>query len=257
MNAKILSTLDRSDHHANVDPLERHRFEQMASQWWDAGGAFWPIHGLNALRADYIARTVPRVMHRHRQGDQPLAGLAAVDVGCGGGILAESLARMGASVHGVDVVGRNIDIALHHARGRGLDVHYESADADTLVRRGLTFDLVTCMEVVEHVPDVEALINDCIALLRPGGVFVVATINRTMFAWLTAIAGAEYVLKLLPRGTHQWRRFVRPSELTKPMERAGLAVCETAGVRVNPFTRKFWLSRNMSVNYMLVAKRRL
>jgi 2-polyprenyl-6-hydroxyphenyl methylase/3-demethylubiquinone-9 3-methyltransferase len=176
-------------------------------------------------------------------------------VGCGGGILAESMARLGARVHGIDVVARNIAIAAGHARGSGLDICYETVTVTDIAARGLGYDVVLNMEVVEHVPDVEAFMADCARLVKPGGVMAVATINRTAKAWLFAIVGAEYVLRWLPRGTHRWRRFVTPFEVSRLLSAGGLHTVASTGVRVNPFTRQMALTRSLAVNFMLLARR--
>jgi 2-polyprenyl-6-hydroxyphenyl methylase/3-demethylubiquinone-9 3-methyltransferase len=165
------------------------------------------------------------------------------------------MARLGAQVHGIDVVEKNIAVAARHARDTELAVSYETTDAAALSARGLTYDVVLNMEVVEHVPDVPALLDDCARLVDPGGVMVLATINRTSLSWIFAIVGAEYVLRWLPCGTHRWRRFVTPGELQRCLEAAGFEVVARTGVRVNPLTRRFALTRIMAVNYMLVAKR--
>jgi 2-polyprenyl-6-hydroxyphenyl methylase/3-demethylubiquinone-9 3-methyltransferase len=196
-----------------------------------------------------------RAFGRDPSNPAPLCGLDVLDVGCGGGILSESLARLGASVHGIDVVERNVEIACRHAQDSGVTVRYEALSASALVERGVDYDIVLNMEVVEYVPDVPALLKDCARLVRPAGAMVVATINRTALSWLFAIVGAEYVLRWLPRGTHRWRQFVPPATLERLLDDNGFGVIERTGVRVNPFNRHFALTRLMAVNYMLVARR--
>ena len=203
----------------NVDPEEAARYAALASTWWDPRGPFWPLHRLNALRTEYLRQELSRMFAREPGKNTPLAGLEVLDVGCGGGILSESMARLGARVHGIDVVERNIAIAAGHAADSGLEVRYETCTVSSLVARGLAYDVVLNMEVVEHVPDVKAFMADCAHLVKPGGAMAVATINRTPRAWLFAIFGAEYVLRWLPRGTHQWRRFVTPLEVESSARR--------------------------------------
>jgi 2-polyprenyl-6-hydroxyphenyl methylase/3-demethylubiquinone-9 3-methyltransferase len=239
----------------NVDPREVQHYEQLAHTWWDTSGPFWPLHRLNALRSAYLRQILARLFERNADEAQPLHKLRVLDVGCGGGILSESMAKMGAHVHGIDVTDKNIVIARHHAQASGLDVHYENITVGALHQRAPGYDVVLNMEVLEHVPDVAALVADCVHLLRPGGVLVLATINRTLLSWLFAIVGAEYVLRWLARGTHRWRRFVMPHELDSFLAAGGLRIVAQNGVRVNPFNRHFSLSQRMAVNYMLVAQR--
>ena len=239
----------------NVDPREVAHYTSLAETWWDPTGPFWPLHRLNALRTGYLREVLAAGFGRDAAGSAPLAGLDVLDVGCGGGILSESMAALGARVHGVDVVERNIAIAREHAARSKLPVRYQQAPVSTVLRDGRDYDVVLNMEVVEHVPDVPALLAECARLVRPGGMMVVATINRTALAWLLAIVGAEYVLRWLPRGTHRWRQFVTPAEVEIALSACGLDVTHRTGVRVNPLTRHFALTRIMAVNYMLVARR--
>ena len=251
----IFNSSDASLAKANVDGREVAYYEQLASTWWDRRGPFWPLHRLNELRSGFLRDVLSRAFARSPYEPQSLRGIRILDVGCGGGILSESMARLGAKVHGIDVVDKNVQIATTHASGSGLQVRYETTSAVALARRGVQFDAVLNMEVLEHVPDAAALVADCARLLRPGGVLVLATINRNLLSWLFAIVGAEYVLRWLPRGTHRWRRFVTPDELTRFVTEAGLEVRERIGVRVNPVTRHFALTHWLAVNYMLVAQR--
>ncbi|MCB1739289.1 MAG: bifunctional 2-polyprenyl-6-hydroxyphenol methylase/3-demethylubiquinol 3-O-methyltransferase UbiG [Gammaproteobacteria bacterium] len=239
----------------NVDPEEAARYAALASTWWDQSGPFWPLHRLNTLRVDYLRPRLARVFDRDPDAALPLQGLRVLDVGCGGGILSEAMARLGAEVHGIDVVQRNIEIARLHARQSSLAIRYDLEDVESLARAGSRYDIVLNMEVVEHVPDVSRFMKACAALVNADGVMVLATINRTPRSWLFAIVGAEYVLGWLPRGTHRWDRFVRPSELQQMLRAAGLATIERSGVRINPLTRRFSLGRSLAVNYMLIASR--
>jgi 2-polyprenyl-6-hydroxyphenyl methylase/3-demethylubiquinone-9 3-methyltransferase len=238
-----------------VDPRERAYYERLSQTWWDRSGPFWPLHRLNALRINYIRDQVCRLRGRDADAERPFEGLRIVDVGCGGGLLSEPLAELGAGVTGIDVVEKNIDVARHHAAGRQLEIHYETVTAEELARRGERYDVVLNMEVVEHVADIEPFLGACCRLVADDGVAVIATINRTAASFAAAIVGAEYVLRWLPRGTHRWNRFLRPSELETLIRRNGLLLDTCAGVRINPLTRRFSLTTSLSVNYMMVARR--
>lgn len=238
-----------------VDPSEVAYYERLAHLWWDPSGPFWPLHRLNGLRVGYIREQACAALGRDPSGARPLADLSVLDIGCGGGILSEAMARLGAHVTGIDPTGRNVAIARRHAEQAGLDIDYRHSTAEIAAGAGEAYDLVLNMEVVEHVADLPAFMAAATALVRPGGVMVVATLNRTAISWLFGIVGAEYVLRWLPRGTHQWRRFVRPIEAERWLTAGGLCVRARAGVRVNPFTRRFSLTPWMAVNYMLVAVR--
>lgn len=240
---------------SNVDPAEIEHYAALADTWWSTEGPFWPLHRLNALRIDYIRDTLCHSYGLPVQDALPLRGLRVLDVGCGGGILSESMARLGADVHGIDVVERNIAVAQQHAHNTGQQIHYETVDVETLVARRAHYDVVLNMEVVEHVPDARAFTRACAELVAERGSLFVATINRTARAYLFAILGAEYVLRWLPRGTHQWKRFRKPAEIEAVLRDNGLTLTERRGVRVNPFTRKFSLSHDLGVNYMLAARR--
>jgi 2-polyprenyl-6-hydroxyphenyl methylase/3-demethylubiquinone-9 3-methyltransferase len=240
---------------ANVDPREAAHYARLAHTWWDCAGPFWPLHRLNTLRTGFLREVLANVFDRDANSARPMDGLSVLDVGCGGGILSESIAGLGAQVHGIDVVDKNIAVAQQHARDGALDVRYEVADTASLCRREARYDVVLNMEVVEHVPHVPSLVHECANLLHPSGVLVVATINRTLLSWLFAIIGAEHVLRWLPRGTHRWRRFVTPAELWHLLATEGLVPLTHTGVRVNPLTRHFSLSHHMAVNYMLVSQR--
>ena len=185
----------------------------------------------------------------------PLAGITLLDVGCGGGILSETMAKLGANVDGIDVVERNIAVARRHADGSGLPLRYERITAEALVARGSRYDAVLNMEVVEHVADLPGFMHACSALVKPSGLMFLATINRTLLSYLFAIVGAEYVLRWLPRGTHRWRQFPKPRELEELLARDNFRITARTGVRVNPLTHRFSLTPHMTVNYMLVAQR--
>jgi 2-polyprenyl-6-hydroxyphenyl methylase/3-demethylubiquinone-9 3-methyltransferase len=240
---------------ASVDPQEVARYAALAEKWWDRTGPFWPLHRLNELRVGYIRDIVCKILQRNPAAAQPLAEVRTLDIGCGGGILSEAMATLGAAVHGIDVVDRNIAIARHHARQTGLAIRYQTITAEALARQGLQYDVVLNMEVVEHVADLPGFVQACAQLVRLGGIMFIATLNRTLLSWLMAIVGAEYVLRWLPKGTHRWRRFPKPAELEALLARAGMQVVARSGVRVNPFTRRMALTRFMSVNYMLVFQK--
>jgi 2-polyprenyl-6-hydroxyphenyl methylase/3-demethylubiquinone-9 3-methyltransferase len=240
---------------ASIDPREVDYYTGLAELWWDRGGPFWPLHRLNALRVDWIRNELCRHFGRTGGSGAPLKDLRVLDVGCGGGILAESMARLGARVEGIDVVEKNVRIAALHARAQGLRIQYRPIAAEQLAGSGRRFDVVLNMEVVEHVADVRGFVRACNRLVRPGGVLFVATINRTLRAWLLAIVGAEYILGWLPRGTHRWALFRKPAEIEALLAEDGLTVRARTGVRVNPLTRAFSFKRDMAVNYMLCAVR--
>lgn len=240
---------------SSVDPREVAYYESLADTWWDRQGPFWPLHRLNELRAGYILETLCRSFGREAGEQRPLRGLTILDVGCGGGILSESMARLGAEVHGIDVVSKNIAVAEHHASATDLPVRYETITAEALREAGAKYDVVLNMEVVEHVPDAPGLMRDCARMVKQGGMLYVATINRTLLSFLFAIVGAEYVLGWLPRGTHRWKKFIKPSEVERTLRETELVVSHRVGVQVNPLTRNFSLTSRLAVNYMLGATR--
>jgi len=234
-----------------IDPREVDYYTRLADTWWDRDGPFWPLHKLNELRVGYIKEKLCQHFGRSSAAKQPLEGLSVLDVGCGGGILSESMAKLGASVTGIDVVDKNIQIASLHAARQGLDVRYRNVTASEVAASGTVFDIVLNMEVVEHVADVKLFMRDCTRLTADGGVMFVATINRTLLAWLFAIVGAEYVLRWLPRGTHRWSMFQRPKDIAAHLRDGGLLVKDTVGVAVNPFSRSLGITSSSAVNYMM------
>lgn len=239
-----------------VDPEEVRRFSEIAAQWWDEHGKFRPLHKLNPVRLTYIRDTICRHLGRDPEAPYPLSGVRLVDIGCGGGLLAEPLARMGAQVVGIDAAERNIKTASTHAAQSGTPVDYRHTTAEAMADAGELFDVVVSLEVVEHVADVALFLNACARLLKPDGLLFAATLNRTPKSYLMAIIGAEYVLRWLPRGTHDWRRFLRPSELAAGLRAEGLSVREMTGVVYNPFGDSFSLHpKDLDVNYMLWASR--
>lgn len=236
----------------SVDPAEVARYQRLATAWWDETGPFWPLHVLNRVRTDWIVRQLVRELGRDPGASKPLEGLRVLDIGCGGGILSESIARHGAHVLGIDVTPRNITIAQDHAAGQALDVSYRQVALEDLDEP--PFDVVLNMEVIEHVVDAQAFLQRSLGMAGPGGFLVLATLNRTLASFVAGIVGAEYIFRLLPRGTHQWRRFVRPAELVRPLEAAGGRIVARSGVAVNPLTRRMRLSRYEGINYMLMAR---
>jgi 2-polyprenyl-6-hydroxyphenyl methylase/3-demethylubiquinone-9 3-methyltransferase len=241
---------------SSVDPGEVAYYTRLAHQWWDERGPFWPLHQLNRLRISYLRAAICNHFGRKDRDDRPLTGLSVLDIGCGGGILSESMAALGASVHAIDVVERNIHVANLHATDSGLDIDYEYVSVETLGQDARRYDVVLNMEVVEHVADLSGFLSHCTQLVSADGILFIATINRNPLSWLVAIVGAEYILRWLPKGTHRWSRFVKPGELEALLARDALTVKGSAGVRVNPFTRHFSLTPHLWVNYMLCATRR-
>lgn len=240
----------------SIDPDEVAYYEKLAHRWWDANGPFWPLHRLNAFRVGYLRDRLSQAFGTDPTRKRPLAGLRLLDIGCGGGILSESLARLGAQVTGIDVVGKNIRVAEIHALESGLVPDYRLTSAEALADSGAQFDAVLNMEVVEHVEDLPAFLAVCGNLVRPGGLMVVATINRTWAAFLIAILGAEYILGWMPKGTHHWRKLVKPAEVTAALG-PPFTLLHRTGVRINPFNRSFHYSRYLGVNYMLLLRKNL
>ncbi len=249
----ITGASDRVDGAPSVDADEVAKFAALAEAWWDPHGKFRPLHKLNPVRLAYIRDRAAAHFGRDPLADGPLRGLSVLDVGCGGGLLAEPLARLGARVVGIDAAEESLRIASLHARQSGLEIDYRHASAESLAAAGESFDLVVNMEVVEHVADLDAFLAACAALVAPGGALVTATLNRTPKAFLLAVVGAEYLLRWLPRGTHDWRRFVRPSELAARLRPGGLSVVEVVGVTYNPIADTWRRSGDLGVNYMMFA----
>jgi len=229
----------------NVDPAELAKFSELAHRWWDPESEFRPLHQINPLRLDWIARQAP------------LADRQVLDVGCGGGILAEAMARQGADVLGIDLAGKSLKVAQLHALESGLDkVAYREVAVEALAaERPASFDVVTCMEMLEHVPDPASVVKACADLVKPGGWVFFSTLNRNPKSFLFAIVGAEYVLNLLPRGTHEFAKFIKPSELASYCRDAGLDLQGTRGMEYNPLTKRYWLSGDTSVNYMIATRK--
>jgi 2-polyprenyl-6-hydroxyphenyl methylase/3-demethylubiquinone-9 3-methyltransferase len=238
-----------------VDEAELARFAALASQWWDPRGKMAPLHKFNPLRLAHIRDAACRHFGRDPKRLDCLAGLRLLDIGCGGGLLSEPLARLGGAVVGADPAEANIAAARLHAAEGGLEVDYRATTAEALAAAGERFDVVLAMEVVEHVADVNLFVKLTAGMVKPGGLMVVATLNRTLKSFALAIVGVEYVLRWLPRGTHQWDKFVTPNELEIALELGGLSVIDETGVVYNPLADRWRLSSDMDVNYMLTAER--
>jgi 2-polyprenyl-6-hydroxyphenyl methylase/3-demethylubiquinone-9 3-methyltransferase len=229
----------------NADPAELAKFSDLAHRWWDSESEFRPLHQINPLRLDWI------------QTVTPLACKVVLDVGCGGGILSDSMARKGAQVTGIDLSTKALRVAqLHALEASTANVSYREISAEALaLEQPAAFDVVTCMEMLEHVPDPASVVKACSELVKPGGWVFFSTINRNPKAFLFAIVGAEYLLQMLPKGTHEYAKLIRPSELAAHCRAAGLELTQTKGLEYNPLTRRYWLSQDTSVNYMFAARK--
>ena len=242
---------------STVDPSEIAKFEAMAAEWWDPTGKFKPLHMLNPCRLDYITTQIAAEFDRDLDTDQPFAGLRILDIGCGGGLLSEPMARLGAAVVGADAAERNIPVAQIHAEQSGLTIDYRHTTAEDLADAGEQFDVVLNMEVVEHVADPLAYLTACQRLLKPGGLHICSTINRNPKSFAMAIVGAEYVMRWLPKGTHEWSKFITPDELFDLLSKAELTPVDRKGFVFNPITWSWRLSdRDLSVNYVTAATKK-
>lgn len=236
-----------------LDPEEIDRFARLAGEWWDPHGEFRPLHKLGPARLSFIRSHLVSHFGRPERSAKPLTDLTILDVGCGGGLISEPLSRLGARVTGIDPAKENIAAAMRHAEPQGLEIDYRACRVEDLVAERAQFEAVVCLEVVEHVPDPQAFIATCATLVRPGGLFITSTINRTLKAYALAIVGAEYILRWLPVGTHQWERFVTPGELTRYCEAAGLQQPTFEGLMYSPFSDRWSLGADTDVNYMAAA----
>ena len=240
---------------STIDESEVERFSRLAAEWWNPNGKFRPLHKFNPVRLAYIRDQVASKFGRDPRAPRPFEGLRILDIGCGGGLLCEPMARLGAEVVGADASETNIEVARLHAAEAGLKIDYRATTAEALADAGEKFDVILNMEVVEHVADVDFFIARCSEMVKPGGIMFVATINRTLKALGLAIIGAEYLLRWLPRGTHQFGKLVRPDELEKALSQAGMTVFDRTGVVYNPLADRWQRSKDMDVNYMVLAER--
>ena len=240
-----------------VDPVEVAKFEAIAAEWWDPAGKFRPLHMMNPVRLDYITRQIAAEFGRDLTKPAPFAGLRLLDIGCGGGLLSEPMARLGAEVVGADAAERNIPVARLHAETQGLTIDYRHTTAEALADAGEAFDVVPNMEVIEHVADPQGFLTTCSILLKPGGVMVCSTLNRSAKSFLVAIIGAEWVMRWLPKGTHDWAKFITPDELFAMIRQAGLDPVDRKGLVFNPVSWQWRVSdRDMAVNYVTTSIRR-
>lgn len=234
---------------STINPEEVEKFSRIADEWWDPKGKFAPLHRINPLRIEYIKQQV--LLHQ-----KPLAGLSLLDIGCGGGLIAEPMTTLGATVTAIDASEKNIAVAGLHAEKSGLAIDYQCMTAEALAAQGNTFDVVLALEIIEHVANVELFIQSVMQLIKPGGIAILSTMNRTAKAYALAIVGAEYVLRWLPTGTHDWHKFVKPSEMKHAIEANGGCVIHTTGMVMNPLTFEWRLKeQDLSVNYLLVAEK--
>lgn len=233
-----------------ASPDEIARFEALADEWWDSDGRFKIVHDFNTARVNMISQHLPRLLGRTADQDRPLDGVALIDVGCAAGIVTEPMARLGANVSAIDAAERNIAVAKRHAPLSGLHIDYRHALPEELTEEQGRYDALLTLEVVEHVADLPTFLLACAALLKPGGVFVVATLNRTLRSLAIGKFGAEYVLRVLPKGTHDWRKFVRPAELQSQLGTHGLELHEQMGLAYNPISKRWRITRSVPVNYM-------
>jgi 2-polyprenyl-6-hydroxyphenyl methylase / 3-demethylubiquinone-9 3-methyltransferase len=241
---------------STIDPAEVARFSALAAEWWNPHGKFGVLHKFNPVRLGFIRDQAAAHFGRDPKGSRPFADLRLLDIGCGGGLLSEPMARLGFEVLGADASEKNIKTASVHAEEQGLAIDYRATTAEALAAAGERFDAILNMEVIEHVADLNLFLTSCASMLKPEGLMFVATINRTAKAFALAIVGAEYVLGWLPRGTHDWAKFVKPLELDTALTRAGLDVTTESGVMFNPLTGQWLLTTDTDVNYMVAAKKR-
>lgn len=240
---------------STVDPAEVAKFSAMAEEWWDPAGKFAPLHKFNPVRLKFIRETAAAHFRRDPKGLKPFEGLSLLDIGCGGGLLSEPMARLGFVVTGADASEKNVKTAAAHAEATDLSIDYRAETAEMLAAEGLSFDVVLNMEVVEHVADLNAYLAACAKLMKPGGIMIVATLNKTLKSLALGKIAAEYVLGWVPRGTHDWTRFIEPKRLHALLKDAGLKVLKTQGVAFDPLTWDWRLSNDTDVNYMVVAGR--
>jgi 2-polyprenyl-6-hydroxyphenyl methylase/3-demethylubiquinone-9 3-methyltransferase len=258
LNPEMTATIPTQNaisQHGSVDPAEVAKFSALAAEWWDPAGKFAPLHKFNPVRLSFIRNEAATHFGRDPKSIRPFEGLSLLDIGCGGGLLSEPMARLGFAVTGADASEKNVGTARAHAAQSWLAIDYRAATAETLAAEGRQFDLVLNMEVVEHVADVRAYLAACAGLVKPGGLTFVATLNRTLKSLALAKIGAEYLLNWLPHGTHDWNRFIAPDQLKTMLQHCGLTILKTQGVSFNPLAWDWHLSDDVDVNYMVVAQR--
>jgi 2-polyprenyl-6-hydroxyphenyl methylase/3-demethylubiquinone-9 3-methyltransferase len=239
-----------------VDSEEIERFSRIAEEWWDTQGKFKPLHRIAPVRVEYIKQQVNNHFGTPQNETSPFEGLTLLDIGCGGGLVSEPMARLGARVTGVDASQKNISVASLHAQQGGLEIDYRATSPETMQKEAEKFDVVLALEIVEHVADIPAFVQACAALVKPGGLMIWSTINRTPKSYALAIVGAEYILRWLPVGTHQWQKFVRPSELGMQLQAQGLKLTDMQGMVMNPLNFQWRLDKkDLQVNYLLCAEK--
>lgn len=239
---------------ASLDPAEVAKFDAMAAEWWDAHGKFAPLHAMNPCRLDYITAQIAAEFGRDRSADRPFDGLRVLDIGCGGGLVAEPMSRLGADVTGIDASETTVGVAATHAAGQGLNIDYRQITAEDLAASGAQFDVVLALEIIEHVAQPQAFLTTCAALTRPGGLTILSTLNRTPKSFAAAILGAEWVMRWLPKGTHDWSKFITPEEMEAMMTTAALDPVDRKGMVFAPLSGTWSLSdRDLGINYIVTA----
>jgi 2-polyprenyl-6-hydroxyphenyl methylase/3-demethylubiquinone-9 3-methyltransferase len=251
---KKASTAQKKSSRSTVNAAEVEQFDSLATQWWDESGPLKPLHRLNPVRLGYLKNQICGHFKRDREGFSPLKGLSLVDVGCGGGLVTEPLCRLGANVTGIDAAAKNIKVAKKHAQEHGLDIQYQATSVEKLAASGKKFDVVTALEIVEHVDDPALFIASCAKLVKKNGLIIFSTLNRTPKSYLLGIIAAEHILRWVPKGTHDWKKFLKPSEIARPLTKEGFEVTDITGLVFDPLARGFRLSEtDVDVNYFLMA----
>lgn len=254
---KKTTTAKKKSSRSTVNAAEVQQFDSLAAQWWDESGPLKPLHRLNPVRLGYLKSQICAHFKRDSEGFSPFKGLSLLDVGCGGGLVTEPLCRLGANVTGIDAAAKNIKVAKTHAQQHGLSISYEATSVEKLAATGKKFDVVTALEIVEHVDDPALFIASCARLVKKNGLIIFSTLNRTPKSYLLGIIAAEYILRWVPAGTHNWKKFLKPSEIARPLGEHGFEVTDITGLIFAPLAREFRLSESdVEVNYFLVARRK-